>query len=481
MSEYKKDISSGSEIINKGIRNIKYTFVAQMIVMGTGILKTLFIPTFLSVESYAYWQIYLFYLSYIGLFYLGFNDGILLKYGSYNYKNLPFPMIRMSMRFYIGMLSLFSIIMGCIAISLRDSEKCVIISTIALSIPIYGINGVLVYILLITNQIKKYSFFTSVDQVAVLITAVCMHIVDVTKYKILIYASFCSKLILVAIMIYMCKDIFIGKTVDIKRGFSEFTENIRFGISLMLAQIMSMLLTGLGRMFVEYFGDIREYAYYAFGMSVINIVMVCITAVSTVMYPTLSRVEKNKLPRYFDDLCSYITVFNLVALFTYFPAVYLVEKFFAKYVPMLSFLYFFFAMLTWQSKINIAINSYFRVLRKESKMFVINVLGVLFFSLTTLPLIMFTHSIKIVAFTTFLTMLLIEIVSEVYLRKKMKLTLSINTLRDILINIVFLYSCIKFEFINSTIIYSVFAIIYILIERKRLMPIFNKVIGLYKL
>ena len=42
----------------------------------------------IGVEKYGYWQLYLFYTSYVGFFQLGWNDGIYLRYGGEDYNNL---------------------------------------------------------------------------------------------------------------------------------------------------------------------------------------------------------------------------------------------------------------------------------------------------------------------------------------------------------------------------------------------------------
>lgn len=464
-----------NEAISKGLKNIRYTFIAQMIVMGAGVLKTLLIPSFLSVEAYGYWQIYLFYISYIGFFYLGFNDGVLLRYGKYDYEKLPFSVMRTSMYFYLVMLLIFSVVFSLYTSTIQDIDKRIIMSIIAASIVMYGINGVLVYIFLITNQIKLYSFFTSIDQVVVLFSAIYMLMIGNPNYKILIVVSFISKLVLVLVMMYLCKELFWGKLESIANGFREFTKNIECGLVLMLAQIMSMLLTGLGRVLVEYLGNIEEYAYYAFAMSVINIVMVCVTAFATVMYPMMSRVNSDDLPGYFNVFCSYVTIFNAMAVISYFPAEFFVKILFPQYSPMLDYLFVLFILLTWQAKINIVTNAYFRVLRKERQMFGINACGVLIFILIGFPAMFITHSIKAVAICTFFTILLIEIISEMYLRRQLGIRMSLVTVKDIVINIFFIICCITFNLLWGFVIYIIFLIGFLLLNKKTLTELINKI------
>ena len=51
-------------------------------------LTTFVVPKLLGATNYGYWQLYLFYVSYIGIFHFGWNDGIYLRYGGSNYNDL---------------------------------------------------------------------------------------------------------------------------------------------------------------------------------------------------------------------------------------------------------------------------------------------------------------------------------------------------------------------------------------------------------
>lgn len=431
------------EAFSKGIRNIKYSFVSQLVILIVGVFKTLIVPSVLSVETYAYWQMYLFYISYIGFFYLGFNDGILLKYGKYNYQDLPFEKMRSSLVFYIIMLCLFSAGVFVFSLTIGDPQKAFVMVIVALSIVMMGLNGVMIYVFLITNQIRRHSLFSAVDSVSIFIGAIALLVFKQDQYQFLVYFVFVTKLISVTAMCVLCKDLLVGKRASLREGFAEFVDNIRVGSMLMLAQIMSMLITGLSRLLIEYTQDVSQYAYYSFGMTIINVIMVAVVAVATVMYPTLGRVDAKRLPLYFQKICGFITDFNVVALLAYFPAYVLIGLLFSKYSSMLPYVPVFFAMLTWQAKTNIITNSYFRVLRMEKQMLRINTTGVLFFCAIALgalfcKLYQSMDTVYLIAAMTCLTTAFTEVYAERKLRKKLSISFDAVLVRDITVNAAFL-------------------------------------------
>ena len=71
----------------------------------SSLLISLVLPVFVSVDCYANVKTYLMYVVYVSLVNFGFNDGMYIKYGKYDYNELPygeFKALRGSRRFYIG-------------------------------------------------------------------------------------------------------------------------------------------------------------------------------------------------------------------------------------------------------------------------------------------------------------------------------------------------------------------------------------------
>ena len=83
-------------------RHFLLVFGSQLVVLASGLIKALVVPVVLGVSDYGYWQIYVFYAVYVGVFTLGHNDGIYLKYGGYRFEELPFATLRASNMILIG-------------------------------------------------------------------------------------------------------------------------------------------------------------------------------------------------------------------------------------------------------------------------------------------------------------------------------------------------------------------------------------------
>ena len=51
-------------------------------------ILTVFVPKLLRITDYGFWQLFMFYQGYIGVFHLGWNDGIYLQIGGKKYEEL---------------------------------------------------------------------------------------------------------------------------------------------------------------------------------------------------------------------------------------------------------------------------------------------------------------------------------------------------------------------------------------------------------
>lgn len=180
----------------------------------------------MSVESYGYWQIYLLYLPYIGLFYWGFNDGIYLRYGNYDYDRLPEKKFRIVSKLFFIFL-VIEMIIGLICLYFCGySEKIVAIAFVLMNIPIKGIYGMLIYVLQITNNIKKYCFYSLIDKVLFLILLGIIFVIGQQSFIYLILADIISSFLTTVIMIFENRRILFGKSDKISEGIEEFKQNI---------------------------------------------------------------------------------------------------------------------------------------------------------------------------------------------------------------------------------------------------------------
>ncbi len=405
-------------VIEKGIKNTMYVVTAQSISLVLGIARTLLLPILLGITNFGYWQVYLLYISYVGIFALGFNDGIYLKYGKYEYDELPKETFRSSIRVFIVLQIVIMLAVSIIILFEPNSLKQISIFWALINIPIAGFTGVLIYILQITNQLKKYSFYTILDKVVVLVIIIGVFLLKLDNFLVIIIADTLSRVLVLVLMVNTCKDIIFGKGVGFKSACEEIYDNVKIGIKLMLANFAGMLVLGFGRFIVERIASVEEYGTYSFAISTMNLVLVLITAIGLVIYPTLNRLDESNYPNYFIKLNNVLVVIVFGLLIVLFPLKIFISRFMMDYNDIFNYLSIIFAIVFVQSKMQILINPYYKLLRKESMMLRANLVGVVFAIILIAPIYILTKSVMMVAIGTLLAMLIRLYLSEIYLKRE---------------------------------------------------------------
>lgn len=416
------------------VKNFSFVFGAQSIILIIGVIRALILPKILSVEDFGYWEVYWFYITWCGLFCLGYNDGIYLKYGECDYDQLPIKLLRSSIRLFIGMLAIFTFIAISVIflfISNRDLQFALFFS--ALDIIVLGITGLFIYIFQITNQFKKYSFYSIVDKVLVIVVICFLFVSNEQNYRYIIVTDFLSKVIVLMSMICKGRELVVGEIEDFKKSVSFMWDAMSVGIKLLVANLMSMLLIGAGKFIVQIYGDIKDFAIYSFGISITGLVLTSVTAFSLVLYPTIKRVEVDRYPILFNKINDFTRLFGLSSIFLYFPVYYMVEIVYPQYSSVLVYLNILFALIFLQCKISILDNTFYKVLREEQSMLIANLTCVGFF--VVLALLFFSnHSeIWVIALCTFIAMFYRCYCSEMFLNRKIGLPFSKQNRVEILI------------------------------------------------
>lgn len=460
-------------VIKTGIKNTIYVVGAQSINLLLGIARTLILPILLGLTNFGYWQVYLLYMSYVGIFSLGYNDGIYLRYGKYEYEDLPKEIFRSSIRIFIIIQLVIMLVTSTFIISEPDSSKQLSIFWASLNIPIAGLTGVLIHVLQITNQLKKYSFYTILDKVAVLIIIITMLSLKIDNFIIIIVADTLSRVLVLGLMMNSCREIIFGKGSGPNLAFKETFENIRVGIKLMIANFAGMLVLGFGRFLIERTESIETYGTYSFAVSTMNLVLVLITAVGLVIYPTLNRLDKSNYSSYFIKLNQILVVFGFGLLIVMFPLKIFIISFMPEYVDIFKYLSIIFAIIFVQSKMQILINPYYKLLRKENMMLNANLVGVIIAAMFIIPLYMMTKSVTMVAIGTLIAMMIRLYLSEISLKKEQ----GIANNRNIIIEVLGLFIFINCGLLDNIYLgltgYFIIYLLFILFHLKELKGLFK--------
>lgn len=103
---------------NKFFSSLIVVMASNLTTLVSGLLMGLLIPQLMGVENYGHYKIFILYATYASLLHFGFVDGILLKYGGTEERDLDIYEIRANTKFIIYLELLVSLLLLLISLFL---------------------------------------------------------------------------------------------------------------------------------------------------------------------------------------------------------------------------------------------------------------------------------------------------------------------------------------------------------------------------
>lgn len=452
------------------LKNLNYTITANFMVLGISVILNLVVPKYLGVTDYGYWQLYVFYSSYVGFFHLGWIDGIYLKIGGEEYDNLDKK--NLGTQFYY--LFFFQLILAS-ALALfslffvSDYNKQIVWFSTSAILVAYNLRYFILFILQSTNRIKEYAQLSRNDRYLYLFLILIYLLMGGRNYVIFILLDILTKFIFTIWGISRIKDIIFSKKQPIKIVFPEIWDNVKIGSNLMLGNIASLLILGVSRFLVEAKWGIEVFGELSFALSISNMFMNFIGAVSVVLYPILRRTDQSNLSNLYIKARTIFVPLTLMLLILFNPSRVLIEWWLPEYKISLFYMGILFPMIVYEGRVSLLVNTYLKTIREEKIILFSNILTLLISAVTSLISVYILNSIYIATISILFSLIFRCIFAEILLSK----ILNINVIKDNLIEgVLVLFFVISNLFLTSTasfLLYGGMFLMYIIITYKKIL------------
>ena len=438
-------------------KNLIYSFSAQIISICLSISMSLIIPKILGVEDFGYWQLFLFYINYVGFFHFGITDGMYLKNGGIEYNKLDKKNI--SSQFYMlfllqmVLLLLFSVLSY---LFINDGLRKLIIIFTGIYMIVANMNWYLGYVFQATNRVKLYSVSVMIDKLIFLLFIV---IAALFKLKnLIIYISFFIFTTLCALIfsVYNSKEILLTKPYTLKESYKIAFDSARVGIKLTLSSVSSLLILGVGRFLVDKVWGIEAFGKFSFALSLTNFFLLFISQISIVLFPTLRQVNIDVAKKMYYKFNVYLDLLLPVIYVLYIPMKMILEIWLPQYSISLIYLSMLLPICIFDGKTQMINNTYFKVLRKENTLLKINLITVFISSVFSIASVFIIKNINFVIIGMLFSICVRSIIGEIYLSRYMNVA---TDLKNLILIIIFSILFIFYNFVFSNIISFVFTFI----------------------
>ncbi|WP_316606421.1 oligosaccharide flippase family protein [Streptococcus pluranimalium] len=449
--------------IKKILKNFGYVITSNLLTLIISSLVILVLPKVIGVNEYGYWQLYTFYLTYIGFFHFGWCDGIYLKFGGQIYEELDKSYFSSQISSFVIFQSLISLISIVLSLLMTDGSDILFIF-IALSLNFVITNTRLLYIytLQTTNRIKDASIITIADRFIYALLLVVLLISNHVSFRNMIIADNIGRLLSLIYAFIVCREItFIPnkKLIKVKDSW----DNIKVGSNLMLANIASNLIIGVVRFAIQRGWDIATFGRVSLTLSLSNLVMTFINAVGVVVFPMLKRTHPDKLSKVYISMRLLLMLAMFTVLLAYYPIRLILENWLPAYKVSLEFMGIIFPMVIFEGKTSLLLNTYLKAMRQEKLIFKINFLSTLMSILVAFLTVWLLNSLYLSVCSIVILLALRSTILEYYLTELLSIKLRKDIILELVIVSIFILANIFVTINISFMIYAVTLAIYYVI------------------
>jgi O-antigen/teichoic acid export membrane protein len=378
-----------AEKINRQLKkNFSFAFIEQAVSLVVSCVMNLLLPKYLSINDYSYWQLFVFYANYVPCLALGLNDGIYLRLGGADIHHIDYRSVKSQFCFgypshhlsvlgfiYQGILA--AALAAAAVFTVHDSARRLVILCTLLFFLVYTCHTFFGYVFQAVNETNLYSKSIIINRLLFLgvqCSLIMLNSVNVYWLMLLYILMLFFALFYLLVHIY---PFFKSVPVSFSVGKAEGIISIKTGISLMAANICSILILGAGRQIIDFKWGILAFGKVSFSLTLINIAVTFASQTGMVLFPALRRMKADAVNIYFRKLTDILFYILPLLYILYFPFRFILNSWLPDYAESIGYLSVLLPICFFDCKMNLIGITFFKVIHQQAALLKIEIFSLL--------------------------------------------------------------------------------------------------------
>lgn len=357
-------------------KNARYALSASVVTLVVNVVLLVILPNFLSVTSYGFYQLYLFYATYVGLAHFGLVDGVYLKLGGSRLESLN----RSSLSGTALLLGCWQIVIMLVAWAAGstfapDRSYLVVWRGVAACIFVTNVRFLFVYILQATASAREAAICTIADRLSYLVVISALALGGTLTLEAAIVCDLFTKAVSLSLSVVFCRTIFT-RVIPLPRAvFADAVSYINPGVKLLLANLASSFIIGAARLGVERRWSVDEFAFVSLALGVATVAVSVVNSVGIALFPFLRRLSAGTLSTYYVAAREMLSPLLLGSLVLYLPMRAALILVLPAYAQSAAYLGCILPIVAFEGKVALLSNQMLKSLRLERYMLIVNVVS----------------------------------------------------------------------------------------------------------
>lgn len=455
-------------------RDMLYAVFAQGLSTAVSVILTLLLPKVLGVAEFGYWQLFVFYLSYVGFFHFGINDGVYLIHGGETRDALDKKAI--NSQFLVSIIYQAVISVAVILVALFgpfEAQRQFVIVWIGIILLANNCSFYLGYVFQAVNETALFSFSAALDALAFFAALIVLVVFEADSFEPYIIFYTLAKYFRLVYCLYKARDILSAGVLTHSACVKESIESIRVGIKLMFANIVSSLILGVVRFFVDLNWGIEVFSIVSFSLSIAAFFLTFLTQVSMVLFPNLKQLDRHGCSSAFCLMRDVLDLLLPAVYILYGPITVVLNWWLPQYARSIQLFAVLFPICVFEGKMDIVGTTFFKVLREEKWLLEVNLVTLLFSFVCTLFGTYVLNSVEFVLFCVVIALAFRCLLSELLIGKTLNVSQAKLSFVSSILSIGFVITAQLFTPLSTSVIFLFVYSIYLVINKTVLRRVFK--------
>ncbi len=360
------------------VRNVIYVMFSNVVTLLSSVFIGLIIPKLMGVTDYGYYKMFILYGTYTALLHLGFNDGMLIKYGGKEFSTIDKKEFRTNTQAFIFLEFFLSILLFCTGLTFHNQYRY-IFSMLGIYSFFYNLTT---YYQFFSQAIENFTQLSNVKilqsiinilNVGMLFLLYKIRIINSISYRVYIAMVVATYAAIMLWYMYSYRNVTFGLKYNFnKNRLLEWRKIFKIGFPVTIAYQVSALVLNLDNQYISIFFSSHIFGIYSFAYSLISMVSTVMSAISTVMFPHLNKQDRNEVLNKYDANLKYVLILIYLSLVVYYPLKLFIQYYLPEYAASLIYFRILFPIVGITSAISLVNFNYFKVFGKGNVYFLIS-------------------------------------------------------------------------------------------------------------
>lgn len=453
--------------VRQFLKNILGAVGANVVRLLISVIMTLLLPKLMGQEQYSYWQLYLFYGTYLAYSSLGWCEGVTLKYGGAHYEELDKPLLIGQVWMLFGYELLFFGGLWLVTSVLKIQQIKHVLLLLACASAVFDIVRYMVQSILHTvNRIPEYVRIVLLERLFYVGAAAIALLLGFDSALALILCEIIARFFSMLYSFWVIRDMVFTRPAPGKALVSEARSEISIGCKLLWALLASQLVIGIIRFAIEQKWGVLQFGQISLTISLSNMIVSCVSAIGVVIFPMIKRMREDQMERIYTPTRTLLSVGIWGVLLFFGPFKWILSRWLPQYAGALEYLALLFPLCLYESRTAMLTTTYLKAYREEKNILKANAASVALSVLAAAVTVFLAENLTLAVLSISLLCMAKAYMTEFYVCRHLRFPLWRELLIESALMALFMASGWYGSFLTAMGLYALGYVLYLLLERR---------------